>query len=66
MLPAKSVKRHEPRVFGFKVHAAAALARWQDGERKEMNERLWKAGVASGFVEDDEDEEIEDEEGVVD
>jgi casein kinase II subunit beta len=62
MLPAKSAKRHEPRVFGFKVHAAASLARWQDGELKEMNERLWKVGVPNGFVEEDEDEELEDEE----
>lgn len=66
MLPAKSARRHEPRVFGFKVHAAAALARWQDGERREMEERLWKANVTHTFVEEDEDDEIDDDEGLGD
>src|SRR4051812_20449138 len=29
--PEKSARRYEPRIYGFKVHAAAALARFQDG-----------------------------------
>jgi len=71
MLPTKSLRRYEPRVFGFKVHAAAALLRWQDGKRVEMQERLAEEGVESVFVEEleeleDEDEEDEEaEEGMV-
>jgi hypothetical protein len=44
-MPSKSAKRHEPRVFGFKVHASAVLSRWQDGKRSEMLERLKNGGV---------------------
>jgi casein kinase II subunit beta len=44
-MPLKSAKRHDPRVFGFKVHAAAALTRWQDVKREDMLERLKNAGV---------------------
>ena len=68
MMPAKSLRRHEPRVFGFRVHAAAALQRWQDGRRDEMQQRLRRAGVESSFVEeegydDDEEDEEDDDEG---
>jgi casein kinase II subunit beta len=62
LMPAKSLRRYEPRVFGFKVHAAAALMRWQDAKREEMQDRLDQAGVENGFVEEDEFEEEEDEE----
>jgi casein kinase II subunit beta len=67
MLPAKSQKRYYPRCFGFRVHAAAALSRWQSDERDKMKERLRGAGVDTGFEdeddeleEDDEDEEMEE------
>lgn len=59
LVPEKSMKRYEPRVFGFKVHACAALARWQDARREEMRERLNAAGVDCKFIEDSEEEEEE-------
>lgn len=59
LVPEKSLKRYEPRVFGFKVHACAALARWQDARREEMRERLTAAGVECKFIEDSEEEEEE-------
>jgi casein kinase II subunit beta len=63
LVPEKSRSRHVPRVFGFKVHVAAALARWQDGVRVRQKKRLREAGVENvGFVEDGEDGE-EGEEG---
>ncbi len=57
-----------PRVFGFKLHAAAALARWQDRKRNEMIERLREQGIDRVFIEDegnqvDDDMEDDDEEG---
>jgi casein kinase II subunit beta len=70
MLPPKSQRRFEPRVFGFKVHAAAALARWQSEQREGMKDRLRAVKMETGFEEEDEeleeDEEDEDmiEEGV--
>ncbi len=65
LIPEKSRARHVPRVFGFKVHVAAALARWQDGGRVEQKRRLREAGVESaGFVEDDEEGEEGEEEGL--
>lgn len=67
LIPEKSRSRHVPRVFGFKVHAAAALARWQDGARVEQRKRLVEAGVDKvGYVEDaDEGDELEDDDGGV-
>jgi casein kinase II subunit beta len=61
VMPAKSLRRYEPRVFGFKVHAAAALTRWQEQKRDDMQGRLRAAGVDSGFVEEDEFDEEDDE-----
>lgn len=61
-VPKKSVRRYEPKVFGFRVHAAAALMRWQEDRRDEMLDRLRKARVESGFEEeDDEDDELEED-----
>lgn len=60
MLPAKTQKRYEPRVFGFRVHAAAALMRWQDVQREQMKDRLRRVRVETGF--EDEDEAMESEE----
>jgi casein kinase II subunit beta len=62
IMPPKSVARYEPRVFGFKVHAAAALQRWQDSQRIDMQDRLRAVGVEADFVGDDVDEYDEEEE----
>lgn len=32
LIPAKSIERYTPRAFGFKVHASAALVRWQNAK----------------------------------
>lgn len=61
--PEKSVRRYEPRIFGFRVHASAALARWQDRYRSDMIERLEGAGIEVKYLEDfDFEGESEDEE----
>jgi casein kinase II subunit beta len=65
MLPPKSQRRYEPRVFGFKVHSAAALGRWQSDQRESMKERLRGVKVETGFEEEDEDEEEEDDDDMV-
>lgn len=65
MIPSKSYDRYVPRIYGFKVHAPAALIRWQNGERDEMRRRLRKLDIESGFKDedgDDMDESDEDEE----
>ncbi|QKX56080.1 uncharacterized protein TRUGW13939_03180 [Talaromyces rugulosus] len=59
LVPEKSVRRYEPRVYGFKLHATAALARWQDSRRDDMRERLNAANIDASFVEDSEEEEYE-------
>ncbi|KAF2745518.1 casein kinase-like protein subunit II beta [Sporormia fimetaria CBS 119925] len=59
MLPPKTRRRYEPRVFGFKVHAAAALARWQFEQSQEQKERLRALRIETGF--EDEEEELEEE-----
>ncbi|KAK0737678.1 casein kinase II, regulatory subunit [Apiosordaria backusii] len=65
LVPPKTTERYVPRVYGFKVHAAAALVRWQNKERGEMRRRLRKMEVESGFTkldgEDDDEDEEEDE-----
>lgn len=65
LLPEKSVRRYEPKIYGFRVHASAALARWQDRYREDNRNRLREAGVEVKYVEDDEEEELEDEEDEV-
>ena len=62
MLPPKSQRRYEPRVFGFKVHAAAALSRWQGDQRDSMKERLKGLKIETGFEEEDEELEEDEEE----
>lgn len=61
MLPPKSQRRYEPRVFGFKVHAAAALSRWQGEQREQMKDRLKGLKMETGFEEEDDDLEDEEE-----
>jgi len=66
LIPQKSRRRYEPRIFGFRVHASAALARWQTEERVDMRKRLKESGVAIDttklFIEDAEadDSEVND------
>ncbi len=64
LIPPKSVERYVPRVFGFKVHAAASLVRWQSGRREDMRRRLRRLEIDTGFRvndgEEDDDEEDED------
>jgi casein kinase II subunit beta len=64
MQPVKSLRRYEPKVFGFRVHSAAALMRWQDEKRAEMSGELRKAGVETAFLEEEplEEESSEEEE----
>lgn len=71
LVPEKSVRRYEPRIYGFRVHASAALARWQDRFREDMKGRLHEAGVEAKYIEDSEveedlDSEDDDEEQSVD
>ena len=62
LVPEKSTARYVPRCFGFKVHHAAALERWQEFKRLEMQDRLREAGVDKVFKEDHEiDDEMEEE-----
>jgi casein kinase II subunit beta len=68
LIPLKSVERYVPCVYGFRVHAGAALIRWQDHKREEMRRRLRKMDIDAGFksdkkgYEDEADEDEEDEE----
>ncbi|CAG8211236.1 unnamed protein product [Penicillium olsonii] len=55
--PEKSCRRYEPRIYGFKVHAAAALARYQDGEREDLKMRLAEADIQHRFIEDSESDD---------
>ena len=70
LVPEKSIERYQPKIFGFKVHAAAALERWQSMKREEMQERLKDVGLEKAFREDvdaeDEMEEDDDEEATLD
>lgn len=66
LVPPKSIDRYIPRVYGFRVHAAAVLIRWQTAKRDEMRRRLRKRDIDPGFKNDDlengfNNEEDEDE-----
>ncbi|KAI4101099.1 MAG: hypothetical protein LQ339_005222 [Xanthoria mediterranea] len=67
LVPDKSKERYSPRVFGFKVHASAALERWQDERRRSMGRRLKDVGVMGLFRGDaeEEGEEMEEDEEMV-
>lgn len=60
LMPEKSIRRYEPKIYGFRVHALAALARWQDQYREDMRGRLKEAGVEVKYAEDTDDGERED------
>ncbi|KAJ5620346.1 hypothetical protein N7510_004330 [Penicillium lagena] len=57
LIPEKSIRRYEPRIYGFRVHAAAALARWQDVERDQMRQRLADFDIEAKFIEDSESDD---------
>ena len=64
LIPQKSNERYLPRCFGFKTHAIAALARWQEQKREEQDRRLLEVGIEvkriDGEAEDaDSSEEVE-------
>lgn len=61
LVPEKTIARYEPRVFGFRLHAGAALARWQDRNRDTLKSRLRQVGIDSPFIEDQESEEESDD-----
>ncbi|KAM0322826.1 hypothetical protein ACHAQA_009167 [Verticillium albo-atrum] len=62
LVPAKSIERYVPRVYGFKVHASAALIRWQNQKKDDMRRRLRKMDVEVGFRDDNPDD-LEEESG---
>ena len=66
LIPEKSLRRYEPRIYGFRVHACAALARWQDRKRDDMKHRLRKGRIDVGFAEDSEGSDSVSIEGVED
>ena len=61
LIPPKSNERYAPRCFGFKTHAMAALARWQEEKRDEQDDRLGKAKIEVRRVEGEgsESEDVE-------
>ena len=62
MLPQKTQRRYEPRIYGFRVHASAALMRWQEEQREAMKDRLRSRQIETGFEEEDEEEGVESDE----
>lgn len=68
VMPAKTQRRYEPRIYGFRVHASAALMRWQENEKETVKCYLLDHGMLTGFEDedgwdDDDEEEDDDEEG---
>jgi len=61
LMPTKSAERYIPRVYGFKVHAPAALIRWQNARRDELRRRLRKMEIESGFKDGEDDEPDDDD-----
>jgi casein kinase II subunit beta len=61
LIPTKSVERYVPRVYGFKVHASAALVRWQGVKRDEMRRRLKKLEINPGFAHEEEGDDDDDD-----
>jgi len=79
LIPQKNTERYVPKCFGFKMHASAALVRWQEEQRVAQRRRLIEAGVEQPTAEEEakireekekeeleelgEDDEVEEEEG---
>ncbi|KAK0932544.1 casein kinase 2 regulatory subunit [Friedmanniomyces endolithicus] len=59
LMPQKTQRRYEPRIYGFRVHASAALMRWQEERREELKMRLRGKGMETGFEEEDDEGEEE-------
>ncbi|PLB43941.1 casein kinase II beta 2 subunit [Aspergillus steynii IBT 23096] len=66
LIPEKSVRRYEPRIYGFRVHASAALARWQDQYREDTKARLREAGIEAKYIEDTDEDDLEDDDDEID
>lgn len=47
IIPTKPKERYVPKIFGFKLHDHAKLARWQENQREEMEKR-----VREGIIEE--------------
>jgi len=62
LTPPKTARRYSPRVYGFKVHACAALVRWQNSKRYDMRRRLRRLDIDAGFKDGPDDDEAEGEE----
>lgn len=62
LTPEKSLRRYEPRIYGFRVHAAAALARWQDTRREELQARLREFRIEHRFIEESDSDEVDSDE----
>lgn len=60
LIPPRSQRRYEPRIYGFRVYAPAALARWQARQRDGLKERLKVEGMDTGFEEEENDDEMEE------
>jgi len=60
--PPKSQRRYEPKIYGFRVHAAATLGRWQEEERDKMKKRLMDVGMETGFEREDRKQVVEESE----
>lgn len=64
LIPTKSLERYVPRVYGFKVHASAALVRWQSLKRDDMRRRLKRLEIDAGFrgvveLEEEDEDDVE-------
>lgn len=66
LAPEKSIQRYEPKIYGFRAHAVAALQRWQDRFREEQRARLREAGIETHFAEDTEDDDEREDEDEID
>jgi len=66
LIPKKSQKRYEPRIYGFRVHAAAALMRWQEVRKAEMKDRLRRLRMENGFEDDGDGDGDGDDDGASD
>lgn len=42
LVPEKTTERFVPKIFGFKIHEHAKLARWQERKRIEMEKKIQK------------------------